>query len=152
MLDWHVFGDVWRISRGDPRVDVFEALDDCGCCEPLDVFPRAGRKAAAQVGISQQPGHGLGELVFIAGGDKKSVFPVRDHVDYSASCGCDHRTAAGHRLQHGCRACVKANRWKHGKKATAKRGHDVIMRPLTVHFGAVGEVRRRVRRAPADQQ
>ena len=141
-----------RISRSDPRVNGFEALHDGGCREPPDAFRRTSSEADAQVSIIQQPGHGFGELVFIAGGHKKSVFPIHDHVDYSAGCRCDHRTAAGHGLQYGRRTGIKANRRKHRKKATAKRGHDVLVWPLSAHLGALGKVCRCVWRASADQQ
>ena len=148
-------GGFWRrprIARSDPRVNGFEALHDGGCREPPDAFLRTSSKADAQVSIIQQPGHGFGELVFIAGGHKKSVFPIHDHVDYSAGCRCDHRTATGHGLQYGRRTGIKANRWKHRKKATAKRGHDVLVWPLSAHLSAVGKVRGCVWRASADQQ
>src|SRR5215470_9865258 len=148
-------GGFWRspgISRSDPRVNGFEALHDCRSGEPLDAFPRTGSKAGAQVSIIQQPGHGFGELVFIAGRHKKPVLPIHDHIDYSASCGRYHRTATGHRLHYGRRTGIKANRWEHSKKATTKCGHNVIVRPLSAHISPVGKVRRRVWHAPADQQ
>jgi hypothetical protein len=40
----------WRrlnFSRRDLRVNGFEALRDCGCCEPLDAFLRTSSKTDA---------------------------------------------------------------------------------------------------------
>src|SRR5260370_14034508 len=113
--------EISRISRSDPRVNGFEALHDCGCGEPLDAFLRTSSKAGAQVGIIQQPGHGLSELLFIGRGHKKAVFPVHDHIDYSASCGCDHRATTRPRLPHGRRTRLKAKPPEHGDKATTER-------------------------------
>src|SRR5580704_11522882 len=41
------FGIHPRVGRRDPCVNGFEALCDCGCCEPLDAFLRTGSKAGA---------------------------------------------------------------------------------------------------------
>src|SRR5262245_21206522 len=95
-----------RISRRDPRVNGFEALHDRGRREPLDAFLRTSSKADAQLIIIHQSGHGFGELVFIARWHKKSVFPIHDHIDYSASSSCDHRTTTGHPLQYGSRTGI----------------------------------------------
>jgi hypothetical protein len=138
------------MSRSDLCVDGFEALSDRGCSEPLGAFSGTSGQADAQVRVIQQAGHGFGEPGFIAGGDKKAVFPVHDHIDYSASCGCDHRTTTGHRLEDGRRAGIKADRWKYGKKAAAKRGHNMIVWPLCAHLSTVGKVRRRIGHAAAD--
>src|SRR4029077_12563006 len=133
-----------RITSCDPCVNGFEALCDCGCRKPLDALMRASTKTEAQASIVQQSGHGFGELVFVAGGHEKPVFPVHDHVDYPAGCRCDHRAATGHRLQHGRRTGIETNRWKHGTKATAECCHNVIVWPLSAYLSTVGKARRRV--------
>ncbi len=77
---------------------------------------------------------------------------MHNHIDYSASCSRDHRTTTGHRLQYGSRTGIKTNRRKHSKKATAKRGQNVIVWPLSAHLSTVGKVRWCVWRPSTDQQ
>jgi len=136
----------------DPRVDGFETLDDRGCRETLYAFLRTSGYPGAQVSIVQQAGHGLAEFIFVARRHKQPAVAVHDHIDYASDSGCDHRAAAGHGFQHGCRTGIKTRGWKHGKKAAAKRCHSMIMWPLAAHLDTVGKVRRSVRRAPAYQQ